>query len=422
MTTGIELINHDKYGILFSDRIKEFIGSLPNQFQIDNIMIGQLDESTLEELKQDVMNYWSDKPYKALDVLSIFFIEDLINHSDLKHIEYAMKGLKINLHVKERKKGKKAIFERVKKEYHKESIRKGIHFLFTSFLKDEIEACKFLEDDEEGTDEQKAYLLTVMSQEVGILPTLYITEKILKNEYLTNLLIEAEEARYVTAIVQSAYYYEEVGYEQIIEKPKKVVITPEQENKMLKTDLKRSNKALLKESKLLSKANQEIYELKQQIKKLTAENRELFEMNEMERNKYSEELASMESYYMQVIEGLTNDLETAHSETDTTTETISEKVDLNGQTVAVIGGSRERFFREIVEDSNGNMIFVSEKDYNKIAGAVKKASAVFYLKEVVSHDFFRQAYPLAKKYEVPFIYVNTLGTSTFKRVLKKHVA
>jgi hypothetical protein len=91
---------------------------------------------------------------------------------------------------------------------------------------------------------------------------------------------------------------------------------------------------------------------------------------------------------------------------------------LRGHTICVIGGAKERYYREVVEKYNGDLAFVSSDDLNKVHGAVRGAHVVFLLTDIVSHAIFYASIEAARTYHKPFKYVNSLGISRFKRELK----
>ncbi|MEX3623692.1 DUF2325 domain-containing protein [Viridibacillus arvi] len=401
----------EEYKLLFTDDLDQFF---EQHLDEDKDFHKNIDNSFLEIMKIDAERFWSASPYTPNDLLNLIFINDVIKEADLKYVDYIFNICDIKIPVKERRKGKKVIFQRLLKNYHRFTVRKSLNNLLTSFLKNEITECNSI------TEENKIEVLTELSEKVGLLPVLWIIENVLKNNELTVLLKNIEPERYILAIVQAALFYKKVDYEHTIKKPEKINQYPELELVQMKRDQKRTDKQLKKKQKVTIELQQEVYSLKQLNKRLSSENHELFKMVADESKQHEEEMISMQEYYLQVIESLTTQMEDLQKGEAAENEALD--VDLKGQTIAVIGGSRERFFREIVESCNGEMLFVAEDDFNKIEGAVRKANVVFYLKEVVGHHFFREAYPLAKKYSTPFVYINTLGISTFKRELKKLIS
>lgn len=98
------------------------------------------------------------------------------------------------------------------------------------------------------------------------------------------------------------------------------------------------------------------------------------------------------------------------------------KNDLSGKKVAVIGGNKERYYRECVEKYNAEIIFVAEDQHRKIDSAVKKADVVFYLTELLSHIYHELIIPAAARYNTPIRFVNSKGISAFESALKRYAS
>ncbi|WP_249278352.1 MULTISPECIES: DUF2325 domain-containing protein [Bacillus cereus group] len=94
--------------------------------------------------------------------------------------------------------------------------------------------------------------------------------------------------------------------------------------------------------------------------------------------------------------------------------------DLTGRKVAVIGGNKERYYRECVEKYNAEIIFVAEDQHRKIDSAVKKADVVFYLTELLSHIYHELIIPAAARYNTPIRFVNSKGISAFESAIKRY--
>lgn len=97
------------------------------------------------------------------------------------------------------------------------------------------------------------------------------------------------------------------------------------------------------------------------------------------------------------------------------------KNDLSGKKVAVIGGNKERYYRECVEKYNAEIIFVAEDQHRKIDSAVKKADVVFYLIELLSHIYHELIIPAAARYNTPIRFVNSKGITCFRCINFAHM-
>lgn len=409
---GLAVMNEElKYKLLFTDDLNDI---LQDNLENKDSFFENIDQNILKDLEIEVEHFWSECKYKPLALVNLMFIKDVIYESDLKYIDYVFNLCDIKLPVKERRKGKKIIFQRFLKNYHRKNVSKTLNYLLTQFLKSDINKCRMIKE------EDKAQTFNEIIEKLGILPLLWIFENVLKDDDSIDYIKKNKPDRYVVAMAQIAILYKEVDFESIIKAPEKVKFQPEIELVRLKREEKKMQKQLKKKDQELTELKRELYNSKLEQKKLATEYHELIEMATAEEAKFKTEKDSLQEYYLEVIENLTNQIESAQNEERE--ENKNSEIDLKGSTIAVIGGSRKRFFQEIIESSNGNIIFVAEDNYNKIKGAVQKANAVFYLKEAVSHDFFRIAYPLAKKNNTPFIYINSLGISTFKKELKKLVS
>jgi hypothetical protein len=75
----------------------------------------------------------------------------------------------------------------------------------------------------------------------------------------------------------------------------------------------------------------------------------------------------------------------------------------------------------VVEKYNGNIRFVPVDQYKKIEGAVSDSDVIFFLTDMVGHQHFYKSFELSKRLNKPFVFVNSLGISTFERKLKTFI-
>lgn len=399
----------------FIERLEEF---MENVYDEDGELMEDIDSSLLQSVKRDVTLFWQNSNYKPTDLMNLLFMHEVIQESKVKYIEHIYSLCNIRITTKDRKRGKRAIYQRLLRKYHKENVRKTLDNLLKTFLSEEITNCKRLKD-----EENKGEGLSEIIENVGLLPVLWIVEEIIKDQTFLEEIKALEPIRYVAAMVQMTMFYIEVDYEQVMEHPEQL----DNSEKLAKEQQKQKQlqKRLNKKEKETSKLKEEINSLQQEKKKLETDVNVLYQEALKEISELKRENEYMQEYYLEILCNLDQQIQDLQHENAELQQGKQEEIsgfDLDGKTIAVIGGSKVRHFREIIESHNGNMTFASETDFNKIEGAIRKADAVFFLKEVVGHHFFREAYSLAKKYKIPFVFVNSIGVSSFKRELKRIVS
>lgn len=419
--------NEVTYDLLFTEELDQIILHFGNDTERDAKIIESFSKSFTKRLTNDVMTFWLKYPYHPVNVVPIKLLEDIMDLSNTNQLVMLFKELGLLLPTKDRKKSKEYHFNRFLHHYHLSHVQRNTVTSLKHIIQDDIKMCfELFEsfDNKNGEDlpeEQLEIVLRALMSNGGILVILWIAREIIESQKFEKWLISKVPTFYIMALAQAAYYTKKIDLEKIMVKPQSQVFnSAEVELANLRKEKNRLTKQLQKESNNSSNLQKEIFKLKRENKKITADIREIYEMNEQDKQVHLAEMENLQSYYLTVIEQLTADLEGTDVSTEDGTESFD--MDLQGLKIAVIGGSRERHFRELINKNNGEMLFVSEDDFNKIEGAVRKADVVFYLKEVVGHHFFREAYPLSKKYAVPFIYINTLGVSTFKRELEKLIS
>lgn len=398
----------------FFGRLKEFMEDIyVEEGEINN----DYDQSLFQTIKRDVNVFWNNSDYKPMDLMNLMFIHEVVQESKVKYIEHIYSICNITITTKDRKRGKNAIFQRLLQKYHKESVRKSLDSLLETFLRDEIVQIK------EYMEEKRDDKLSEVIENVGLLPVLWIAKEVVKSERLVNKIKELEPVRYVVAIAQVSMSYIEFEFEKVMENPEQL----NDSEKLAREQAKQQQlqKKLVKKEKETSMLKQQVNALQQQNKNIEKVADELYQSVLAEMDDLKKENEGMQEYYLEILCNMNEqikDLQQENAELLEGTHREDNEFDLNGKTIAVIGGTRVRHIREIIESHNGNMTFASETDFNKIEGAVHKADAVFFLKEVVGHHFFRESYTLAKRYNIPFVFVNNIGVSSFKRELKRLVS
>lgn len=399
----------------FFERLEMFLEDI---YDKDGDINKEYDQTLFNSMKREVNLFWKNKFYKPMDVMNLMFIHEVVKESKVKYIEQIYSLCNIRITTKDRKRGKSAIFQRLLQKYHRENVRKTLDSLLETFLRDEIAQMREIDE-----QENQGELLSQLIENVGLLPILWIAEKIMKDNKLVEKIKEVEPIRYEAGLAQLAMFYIEFEYEKVMEHPEQI-----NDSEKLKSEQKKQKQLIQKlgkKEKETSELKQEINALQQEKKKLEADAYELYQSALDEIEALKKENESMQEYYLNILCNLDQqiqDLQQENMELRQGTHKEDDDIDLKGKTIAVIGGTKVRHIREIIESHNGHMTFASETDFNKIEGAVHKADAVFFLKEVVGHHFFRESYSLAKKYNIPFVFVNSIGVSSFKRELKRLVS
>lgn len=408
-------------GMEWTEMKELFEKFLDDIYTEDGDLKENIDEKLYKQADNEISSFWKDKSYNPMDVMNLMLISELVQEADLKYVTYIFDMCNIKITPKDRKKGKRAILGRMFKKYHKEHVRNTLNGILETFCRKEIQVLKTIREEENMLE-----VFDDLVDKMGVMGVLWPIEKIIKDEELKGILSKHYPIRYVASLAQLALFYMEVDYPTIMESPEDLdKNNPNQTLNKIKQEQKTMQKKLVKKEKETSTLKKEVHSLQQEKKKLASEVHELYRNALQEIEQLKQEKDEAEEYYLSVIEGLSNQL--LEMQQDLLSDNADEKVkiskfsgyDLKGKTIAVIGGSKERHFREIIESHNGKMTFAAEDNFLKIDGAIRKADVVFYLTELVGHHFYREAYPLAKKYNIPFVFYNSKGTSSFELELKR---
>jgi hypothetical protein len=375
------------------------------------------DEGLFEIVDKQIRRFWNQTKYKPTEVMTLMLVTKMVKEADLKYVNHIYEMCRIKISPKDRKRGRKAILEKMLKRYHKKFVRNTLNGILETFSRREIKVMKTIKEQENPFE-----LLDELVEKVGLLGVLWPIENVLKDEKLKEMIVTRYSKRYAACLVQLALFYEEIDYPTIMESPESIESRDlSKELSKMKQEQKLMQMKLAKKEKETSKLKREIHVLQQEKRKLASEIHTLYKNSLEEIEKLKREKEEIEEYYLSVIEHLSNQLFELQQEIAEIQKEQPTTYDLQGKTIAVIGGSKERHYREIIESYNGKMTFAAEDDFLKIKGAIQKADAVFFLKEVVGHHFFKKAYPLAKKYKLPFIFINSIGKSTFERELQRFI-
>jgi len=355
-----------------------------------------MDEAVKKDIKHLIEGFWKEETYSEKEILDFIFSIDFVIYSDLPIVEQIFKQAKILITPKDRKKGKEAYVQRMMKKYYKKSVQKTIqkaaHFMFRELIND----CQ-----KEITEEKINMYVEKMEFDI----VYWCIASVIKDEKWKIYLKETYEKDYWNLYLQIIQRIHGLSNRRFLEESKEEVKTVdyEKETKRLQNELEKKEKELVRIRKELQQQIQIKNEKKEEIfdlKKMMKEQQELFEE---ERELYAETIIALSQPAVDFSEPII--------------EEEREKWTLNQQKIAVIGGHRERWYRETIEKYEGECVYVSVDDFNLIKGAISKSEVVFFLTEIVSHEYFRVAYRYAKKQNVPFVFINSKGVGMFEREL-----
>jgi len=352
----------------------------------------------LEEMEEAIEHFLKEEIYSEKQILDYIFSLDFILYAELSIVERIFKQAKIIITPKDRKKGKQAYVQRLMKKYYKKNVRKVIekagHFMFREL----IEGCK------EDISEEK---LDEFIEEMEFDIVYWCAVSVLEEEYWKMYLKKNYKKEYCELYLTIIQRFSTLTHRLFLEEPK------EEQPIDYEKECKRYQKELIKQEKEIKKIQQE---LAQQIA-LKKEKKEEIILLKNQLEKQKEEFQEERALYAETIIALSQPV----IEKTIITEQERKKWTLKGEKIAVIGGNRERWYRETIEKYQGECVYVSVDDFLLIKGAISKSEVVFFLTEIVAHDHFRVAYKYAKKQEVPFVFINSKGIATFERELLDYV-
>lgn len=358
----------------------------------------------------------SDLPHKPIDILPLFIVRRMIREFDPrlypKRRSMLMETLQVKITPKDEKKGSPGVFFRLLRNYYKPHIRSNVEDFVLFHTLDVATPLK------EAKKDEWPMVIEKMINELGFYTVWIIADKVIKNEDLVELVKETAPDDYIETIVDLFDFYREVDYETLFS-PNYVVQSAQ--TRSLKKEHERLKKQVSKQEKETQKLKKEIHTAKMENKQLEGQYYELYEDSLKEIDALHKQLEEERLHYESIIQKLNKTIQELQINTENSQSSIipdgEDRGDLEGKTIALIGGDRVRHFQEIVEKFNGNLEFVSEKDISLVEGAVSRSDVVFFFKEVAGHHLYRKAIQTASKKGIPFRYVNSKGISGFKRTL-----
>ncbi|MEH7458064.1 DUF2325 domain-containing protein [Bacillus sp. JJ1127] len=394
----------------------------------DSIVKDKISDEIFTTVKDAVTQYWLESTESLNDVVDLYIIISLIESDSPKHKKIVTRffnDCKIFLTAKEKKQGKRGKIDRLLKEYikpqTKERLQKNLK------VAGEIEIAQ-LQAAYDRTDNHQKKIEDVQDviEKYGMHFTIFITTYIETQgaDDMHELYLEAAPFRYINILSELALFHKEKYPNQ----EKVEEISFEEERNSFQSKLNEYEKKLNKQEKLLNKYKLENEHLKKQIISSDAKASRVVKQTERSVNELMSDLATEEEikseqhkneieYLNKMIEQMAQEIIQLQKEEP---EGNAHKKDLTGRKVAVIGGNKERYYRECVEKYNAEIIFVAEDQHRKIDSAVKKADVVFYLTELLSHIYHELIIPAAARYNTPIRFVNSKGISAFESALNRY--
>ncbi|WP_346835846.1 DUF2325 domain-containing protein [Paenibacillus polymyxa] len=401
---------------IFSGKTSEENVNLINLF-LENIDKETHDDLDIVKVITIFEEIWCDLKYGVKEATLFLKIVEFLLKCEVESLKKHANNLGITYTAKDLKKGKDGIIQRLLGKYH----RKNVTNYFSNYLVlSHAESIDVFKREPDGS-------LNALVSEIKLETLAWIILYQSQREDLLQHLKESYPKDYALFLWKCLMCYITMDYEIIMDKPYELSFKKnqiQQENKKLHKNLKAAinntsklrrtihekemnEKALLTQMHdLYNDAVKQIEDLKRQLQQLKQDhNLELSYIREM----FEEERA----YYQETINTL--------RQKSFIEDIIPEKSDLAGQTLAIIGGNRERHYREIVKRYNGEINFVPEDKLSLVEGAVLKSDVVFFLSGIAGHVHWRDALNAAKTKDIPFIYVNTKGVTTFEGLLLQYI-
>lgn len=391
----------------------ECILALITQFE-DAIEKGQITDSLFQEVLEITETSWNAAKYPIEDVSRLSLVKEFIQIADYALINHFFGEAKIQLTQKDRKRGKKAVFSRVKRRWHQKKVRDTFDDFLTVMVKAPAKALA-----ESPTEDNLTDLIEIHQFDF----IYWIIVYYLNHENL-QILIE-KDYPYDTLSFRSRTYalYLTEEFVSVMERPQLLEHNRKEKSEQLKKENQKLKKQIVKTQKKKLNLEHSVIVLRQEKRKLDQDIQDLYDsaLNEIEALKgtikeLEEHFQIERETYFAVIEQLLKQMNE-----EPLPEPTCEELSLNGSKVCVIGGEKEKGYQAIVEKYNGKLRYIPASDFNKIEGAIQESDAVFFLTEMVGHKHFYLAYETSKKCAKRFIFVNSLGRHSFERELKDYL-
>lgn len=383
---------------------------------LDNLKREQPHHEQLVQLRNILEKRWTSVPYTLGEVSLFKAAIDFIQFAPKARIEEFFREVGIIVTKKDRKKGKNGYAIRLMRNYHKEKVQQ----VFKQYLMycRSVNSRKEFDELLQGVNiaENITKVIDTFDENVmyWYLSTLEKNQEVVMNAYK-----QACMKAYVRFLVEAVLTYDHFEFEKVMEHPESLKGTYKSvDHNQMKHENKTLKKKMGKIKKEESQLKQEVYHLHQQTKQLKGELYTLYEQSLEDIERLKSEIERERQLFQLERDYLTSMIEELSQPKNERLQPTMP-IDLSGKKICVIGGSRSRYYEEIVQKYNGEIHFVPADDFKKIKGAVSSSDSVFFLTELVSHKHFREAVTAAEENQKPFWYINSKGTTSFERHLQE---
>lgn len=374
-----------------------------------------LSVTALRKVDRFITEAWKQTPYKLEIAMDYSFAKALLFDSEMEipYLKELMAACQIKVTQKdEKKKGKRGYLERFNRNFYRprvqELIRKNVIIMALQHYISQL------------NEHPDINTLNSVIENIGFDAAQALVYSVLQDKPLITLMKKERYRDDIAGRVRLYLHMEKINFKHIMTEPspstsKKLDVNHLQKRySSLQTKIIKDHREKQQLKQKLYKAEQEKKKLKGVVHTIEKDWEQSYQEAQETIEGITQQFAEERQVYLATIERLTRQLDGVPEP--------SREVNLQQQTICLIGGSKERHFREIVEAYNGKFLFVSADDTRKIEGTVSRADAVFFLSELVSHENFHMAYQAAKNKNIPFIYLNSKGTTSFEREIQYFIS
>lgn len=380
-----------------------------SKFKQGELLDSEVEKEFWNSMIRECEAVWDKQEDKPIDLIPSYIVFDLISFGKDSQRARILEDIGIKLTPKDKKRGAIGAINRLRKHFYKSTVRKNIKELVDFIM---LQTFKKME---QGNSMEEA--ITEVIEDHGLFGLWYPAATMINDPSETsawiNLLKGMYPYNYCSSLIDLFIFYKENEFEEIKKKP--VTNDNQVSLKNIKKEHKQIKNKMDKKVKETSELKRKVYQLKVEKKNLEGEIHQLYQESLLEIEELKAQLEAEREYFSQVMGDMYEKIYNLYEKSEP--EINQDKLSLQGKSVAVIGSDKIRYFREIIEKYEGNLEFVSENDLSLVEGAISRSEVVFYVKEFGGHPLKNKAFSSAKKYNVPFIYLNTKGMSGFERVL-----
>ncbi|WP_158217632.1 DUF2325 domain-containing protein [Lottiidibacillus patelloidae] len=394
---------------------------------------------------KEIEKKWKNTPYSIKDVCLIHQSNSMIFEAEIHVVSQLFRQAKTPLNTNEKKSGRRVIFDKFKKNFHKPAFKQFFEDYYDSIFKD----LSITMHATPSLDTFKSSLL-----QYDFVTILYLAEKSLERAKWIKFIKKNAFQTYTKTLIDLYFFSLEEHVESTLRKQpklkdqKKDMKSLKKELDNIKHELRIAEKSERKIREERTKLKNEINQLKQANEKLNKqlekalkeadeeltafikENEDQLTKEKLEKEQeiksLKEKIEDELEFYNEQITLLVNELEYARRQSFNENSENSEmeheiSLDLCGKKVALIGGNHSKKYISKVKEYNGELSFVPVDDYYLIPGAISNSDVVFFLTDVAGHKHFRCIKKESKRNGIPLRYINSRGLATFERELKDYI-